>query len=220
MSNPEVRHYLISAEVPTDDWVLALQVLGRLGIDAQPVATEDLEGPDSLVLDTIEDGTIPYTLEEIVSREQYLSNEHLGEFWPKYREDREAVSGRKPSKHEALCWGINMLTHPSPKHIGYRLPPARRAEYAAQLGLKIVKPRSLVGFSDTYSGSAYGLWDHQDYGDTVVEVGSFIDYVRKLKDMRMSERPSGITLPAIRLFVALADKLEAQIDAAQPAPHE
>src|SRR5882762_896398 len=105
MASSEARQYLISGEVPLNDWSLALQVLGRLGIDAAAVdtsATSEEESQRSTI-DILKPGTIPYTLDEIVARDQYLGNEHLGEFWPEHRKNLQEQGGRTPNKHEALC---------------------------------------------------------------------------------------------------------------------
>jgi len=214
MSTPEVRQYIISAEAPVTDWELALRFLGRLGIEAQPVnTTNSAPIPSSASMDVIEDGTIPYTLEKITSSEQYLSNEHLGEFWPEYRRNCIQNEQKSVNKDDALCWGLNMLAQPTPKDIrGYRLSKTQKREYAEKLGLKVVTPRSLVGFSDNYSPFTYGLWDHKEYDPSVIEVASFISSVRHISGLPITERPLHITWGVVRFFNALADKLEDQIN--------
>ena len=216
MNTPERRQYLITGEVSLTDWELVFRLLGRIGIDTKPVDPADVMlGPTAAVIDSIEDGSIPYTLDEITSREQYLGNEHLGDFWPEYR--RNVVnSGKRPDdKHECLCWGLNMLAQPSRKGTSAHMSAGQRAKYAEELGLKVITPRSLAGFSDKYRPGSYGLWDHKDYGASVIEVGSFIDYVRVLADLPFTERPFGVETPVIRYFTALADKLDAQISATE-----
>lgn len=211
MTSPEVRHYVVSGEVPAEDWSLALQVLGRLGLDTTAVSASDIQ--EVTASDVLMPGEIPYGLDGITSRDQYLANEHLGEFWPEYRKQVQE-SGKIPDKSEALCWGLNMLTHPRNRDGSFVKTPSQPARIADRLALKIVKPRSLAGFSDQYSPRAYGLWDHPKYGDTVLEVGSFIDVSRLLTELPVEKRPFGVSATNVRFFNALADKLEAQIEAA------
>ena len=204
MSDFERRQFVISGEISPKDWELSLRFLGKLGVRAEPV-TE----PSSLVTsadpqyETLAPGTIPYRLSEITSYEQFLGNEHLGEFWPEYRN-----STNKPgSKHECLCWGINMLAYPEPKGLGYRLSKSQQEEYARSLGIEVVSPRSIVGFSDKYASNAYGLWGHKDCGDAVIQVDSFIDSVRYIATLPIREKPRSINGAALRFLLALADKL-------------
>lgn len=206
----ETRHYAISGEVSDEDWSLALGLLGKLGINS--IAFNPSKDPVVPTAEILAPGTIPYALEDINSREQYLGNEHLGSFWPEYRK-KVMESGKHIGKHDALCWGINMLTHPRQKGIAHRETPSQQAKFSQSLGLKIVRPRSLVGFSDEYSPNAYGLWSHEEYGDAVIEVGSFIDGVRRIAELPRLERPYGVDGPVINFLYALADKLEAQIEA-------
>lgn len=213
----ESRGYLVTGEVNVEDWSLALQILGRLGLDATAVdlSKEDTDASANEELKKLPPGTVPYLLSEINSREQYIGNEHLGEFWPEYREAVKS-RGKTPSKGDSMRWGINMLAHPQPKgRTAPRYTPEQRAVYAERLGLKIIRPRSLVGFSDQYAGNAYGLWDHKEYGDCVIEVGSFINTVRALRGVAADQRPIFVDKPELDFFNALADKLETQISATE-----
>ena len=208
MSDFERRQFVITGEISPEDWELSLRFLGKLGVTAEAV-TEPSSFASSAdpQYETLAPGTIPYRLREITSYSQFLANEHLGEFWPEYRS-----SINKPgSKHECLCWGINMLAYPEPKGLGYHMSESQQQEYAYSLGIEIVSPRSIVGFSDKYAPSAYGLWDHEDYGDAVIQVDSFIDSVRHIATLPIREKPRSINGAALRFFLALADKLEAQL---------
>lgn len=211
MGDAEVKRYFIQGEVPQRDWELALSVLGKFGISAYAAheAPEGLE-PANVVL---EPGYVPYQLAEITSSEQYLSNEHLGEFWPEYRNSVKA-DGKTLNKHETLCWGINMLANPRRKNTHSRDSAQQTAKNAENLGLKVVRPRSLVGFSNTYAPHSYGLWDHKEYGDAVIEVGSFISSVRQLLTLPTEKRPDRISGTELKFLSALANKLEQQIQSA------
>lgn len=204
------RQYIIEGKIPVEDWALAMRFLGGLGIVAtEPTDLNTLTSVLAVEPETLSPGTIPYTLEEITLAEQYLGNEHLGEFWPQYRNN----SPKPVSKNITLSWGLNLLAHPSPKGSRFRLTSEQSASYAVTLGLKAVAPRSKVGFSDEYGPDVYGLWANHNYGDTVIEVGSFIRSVRRINKMPTQKRPTGVDAATLRFFNAIADKLEDQISA-------
>jgi hypothetical protein len=117
-----------------------------------------------------------------------------------------------PEKQELVYRGLNRLLHASPKNIGAVRPNTERSlTYLTEIGLEVVYPRSKVGFGTPQQQSTKYVYPI----DTVVKIGSFIDYTRKLATMEASERPAGINPAKIRYFMALADHLEKQIAAAE-----
>lgn len=214
MAEIEQRQYVISGEISPADWQLSIQLLGKLGVDAARLTAPITENePAPVVNEELEPGSIPYRLNEISSPDQYLANEHLGEYWPEYK----TVTEKPGNKHNALCWGLNLLAYPSPKKIGYRLSTKQHIQYAESLGIQSVRPRSSVGFSDEYKYGCYGLWNYRSEvvsvkGDAVIRVGSFIQSVRGIDNLSVKDRPNGIDSAVLRFFLALATKLEGQLN--------
>ncbi|MBC7546895.1 hypothetical protein H7171_04085 [Candidatus Saccharibacteria bacterium] len=212
MSDFEQREYLVKGELSPEDCQLPLQFLGKIGVTVSQLPAADMQESPTVETETVlEPGTIPYRLSEINSAEQYLSNEHLGEFWPEYRKS----SPNPGTKFDCLLRGIEMLAKPTPKGprgqaIG--LYAWQQEEYTARLGIIAVRPRTKVGFADETRSGSYGLLSAPLYANSVVQVGSFIASVRSISELDPKERPFGINPRTIRFFLSLADKLETQID--------
>jgi len=199
MTEPAERVYLLSGETDPEHWGELLEFAGKLGLDMQPLAPpETTYHPEGL----------PYRLSEITSRVQFLSDEHAEEFWPLYA-SRTAGSGIIASKHDCLSAGLSRLTHPKPR-VRVEFTDNRITKYIEGLGVKLVAPRSLKGFPDDLSPGTHEIAAKTP---TLIEVGSFLDYMHSVKDQRVSRRPKGLEAPQINFLTALAEHLEPQLQA-------
>lgn len=224
MNESEFRVYALTGELRAEVWESLMLLMGRLGLSVVSIvpgdeasgadnATPTDESADSSER-RMEEG-LPYSVSEITSPLQFLSNEHIGQFWPVYRQsvlNANGTGGRKPDKAQAIMWGVNMLAYPSERGRRDR-EASRRVEIREALGL-VVESRVSAGFPSELQGRRYGLWNHEDYPGAVIQVGSFIDAVRTISDTPSRRRPFGIDAPEVKFFLALADSLEAQILAA------
>lgn len=213
MKNPDERIYVITGERSPEEWQQLLHAIGSSGVSYFQVVDTRVQKLPPLPGEWPQRPLpIPYRLHEITSEEQYVSEEHIDEYWPLYEYGR----GRRAypiSGVRGFKYAFNSLLHAKPKHVsqGIRLSPEVQKHYLASIGLDVVKPRVEAGFmaAEYDETLLYSC-------DTVVRAGSFIAYARSLKE-GVSEKPKGITAPDISFFADFADYLERQIASYRPA---
>ena len=199
-SNAEKRFYLISGERTPDEWDSLLRGLGESGLQVEN-ALQDSSDKDQL---------IPYSLDEITTYDQYLSDEHAAEFWPRYRIDCKTAGIKAVPRDQAVYAGLNALLHGVPRDLPYgeRLNDSERLAYLSRIGLDVVSPRSLVGFPY----EQYKITRGQAYpADSVVRVGSLIAFLKDLPNIPRSSRPRTVGAPTIRYLSALVAHIESNI---------
>lgn len=151
----------------------------------------------------------PYDLSGIASGDQYLSEEHAAEFWPDYRRAMQRGGNRVPDKYDCLNGALPSVLHPQRRSQRiHSATEADRQEYGHELGLVLITPRSRVGFGDDRRPPAYAQTERIP---TVIQVASFLDYEREIRDAKTEELPWGLTARRRRFLQALASRLVTQL---------
>lgn len=204
MSKIEQRTYVVDGSLTAEQWHDIGQKLGELGLNvtqARQSPAEVLEAMAPIPAELRQ--PLPYTLEDVTSRNQFVAEEHAEEFWKSYA-PAARKRGENPEKRACVYYGLSRLLHPAPRGYNHQLQLQHSDDYARKLGLKLVRPRSSVGFPMIERRYLFP-------SDTVIQAGNFIDFMGKLVHWPREKRPAGINKEQIRFLSALALKIDDQI---------
>lgn len=201
------REYLLSGEVSDEDWDLARQFLGKLGLSCEVFRGRPGYGNNSAFNEEKgEEPTLPYRFAEVTDPNQYLSSEHFEEFWITYRTELKKKNEKRPPI-DIVRQAFRALTPPRTPQEGtwemYRgLTESQRVQVGERLGLDI-STREDAGFGKKES-----------YGKYVLQVGSLIDFVKTYDSTSSYERVIGFGKHQLPFVQEMVLHLERQIDAA------
>lgn len=205
----EPRSYQLEGILSPKEWETVLMRLGYLGLSITPLnKNETLPGLENEPL-----SPVPYHLEEITSPTQFLSDEHIEEFWPEY--DRQHRQSSLQTRRNCTNGGIAIVAHARPRRPRQVLTEREATLYRDhEMGI-IVATRQSRGFADVanHPRNKYKAWAeaHRKMGPLVVRVDSFLRFVDTVSQLPYYHRPAGMTKAQIEYLQALAEKLHKQI---------
>jgi hypothetical protein len=171
MPEPEKRIVMGRGEVSESQQQLAIEALNQLGFVAETVDPERYDEFRQLLVPAGTPGY--YTFEEISSEEQYLGKEHLHGFHTRHADHLAP---------RLVTIAFQNLVQPRTKYkggVGERIAPET-------VGL-IVKKRAEVGFAPLNGAFNRSLLDSEIL-DSVVQVGSAINFISSLRDPAVEDR--------------------------------